>query len=113
MIPATVKMRDTAISSNIWKTLVYATAFNPPATVKNAAMTTRMITDNHEGRFKIWLTRMLPANSVNDNQDINMVTRVYHASMLRVDCPNRLPMNSGSVRTLAPRYRGAKTTARR
>ena len=57
--------------------------------------------------------RMPPAKSVSASHEMTMVTMVYHANMLRVDCPKRNPMNSGNVETLAPKYLGAKTNANR
>ena len=91
------------MSSTIWNTLVYAMAFNPPLTAKKAAIATSSSTDNHNGKFSIWLTRMPPLYSVSASQETRIVTRLYQASMLRVAGPKRLPINSGSVNTLASR----------
>src|SRR5690606_15385873 len=49
----------------------------------------------------------------NDNQEINILTNEYQARMVCVDDPYFLPMYSGSVLTLAAKYRGANTTASR
>ena len=71
--------------------------------VKNAEMTSSTSADVHMGMSKTWRMRMPPAKSVSASQEMIIVTMVYQARMLRVDCPKRRPMNSGSVCTLAPR----------
>ena len=59
--------------------------------------------DIHMGMPNTWRMMMPPAKSVSASHEMSIVTMVYHASMLRVDCPKRSPMNSGSVDTLLPR----------
>ena len=65
--------------------------------VKNAEMMSSTKADIHMGMSKTCRMRMPPAKSVSASQEMTMVTMVYHARMLRVDCPKRRPMNSGSV----------------
>ena len=86
-------------------------AFNPPAAAKKPDKITIIITDKYMGISSNCCTKIPPANKVKLNQEIKMVIKVYQAKMLRVESPKRLPINSGKVITLAPKYLGAKTTA--
>ena len=49
-----------------------------------------------------WKAAKTPKMCIRDSE-IRIVTMVYQARMLRVDCPKRRPMNSGKVVIRAPK----------
>ncbi len=112
LTPITTNNNETPISNNIWKTLVYAIAFNPPAAAKKPDSMTIIITERYIGKSNNCFTKTPPANKVKDNHEIKIVIKVYHAKMFRVESPKRFPINSGKVSTLAPKYLGEKWTAK-
>ena len=69
------------------------------------------MTDKYIGMSSNCLTKIPPANKVNDNHEIKMVIKVYQANIFLVESPKRFPINSGRVNTFAPKYLGEKTTA--
>ena len=66
-------------------------------------MTTSTSADVHIGMSNTCRMSTPPANNVSASHEMMTVTMVYHARMLRVLCPKRRPMNSGSVEMLAPK----------